>query len=85
MLTFIDHKLHIIKEVHNEFMGGLNVIMIGDIYQTPFVRNSWNFKQINNIFNTIASNYQSKYVQDYELQEGMRQGDINFINILNIF
>jgi hypothetical protein len=35
MLTFIDCKLRIIKQLHNEFMGGLDVIMIGDFYQTP--------------------------------------------------
>ncbi len=66
-------------------MGGLNVIMIGNIYQPPFVWDSWIFKQINNIFNTIASNYWSKYVQGYEVQEGMWQDDINFINLLNRF
>jgi len=71
MLTFIDHKLRIIKQVHNEFMGSLNVKMIDKFYQTPFVQDSWIFKQINNIFNTIASNYWSKDVQGYELQEGM--------------
>jgi len=32
MLPFIDRKLHIIEQVHNEFMGGLDVIMIGDFY-----------------------------------------------------
>ncbi len=32
MLPFIYRKLHIIKQVHNEFMGGLNLIMIGDFY-----------------------------------------------------
>ncbi len=70
MLTFIDHKLHIIKQVHNEFMGGLNVIMIGEFYQTPFAQDSSIFKQINNIFNTIASNYWSKDVQGNELKKG---------------
>jgi hypothetical protein len=54
MLTFIDCKLRILKQVHNEFMGSLDVIMIGEFYQTPSVWDSWIFKQINNIFNTIA-------------------------------
>jgi hypothetical protein len=35
MLFFIDCRLHIIKQVHNEFMGGLDVIMTSDFYQTP--------------------------------------------------
>jgi hypothetical protein len=27
MLTFIDHRLHILEQVHDQFMGGINVIM----------------------------------------------------------
>jgi hypothetical protein len=37
MLTFIDHKLRDIKQTHNEFMGGLDVIMISDFYQASLV------------------------------------------------
>jgi hypothetical protein len=65
-------------------MGGLDVIMISDFYQTPHVQDLWIFKQISNTSNTIASNYWSEYVQCYELQEVMWQ-DINFLNILNRF
>jgi hypothetical protein len=35
VLSFINHRLHVIKQVHNEFMGGLNVIMIGDNIKFP--------------------------------------------------
>jgi hypothetical protein len=28
ILTFTDHRLHILEQVHDQFMGGLNVIMI---------------------------------------------------------
>jgi hypothetical protein len=38
----------------NEFMRGLDATMIGEFYQTPFVWDSWIFKLIINIFNTIA-------------------------------
>jgi hypothetical protein len=31
-LTFINHKLQVIKQAHNQFMGGIDVIMIGDFY-----------------------------------------------------
>jgi hypothetical protein len=34
MLTFINHKLCIIKQVHNEFMHGLDIIMTTIFYQT---------------------------------------------------
>jgi hypothetical protein len=37
MLTFIDCRLRVIKQVHNQFMGGLDTIMIGDLYQAPLV------------------------------------------------
>jgi hypothetical protein len=71
MLFFIDRKLCIIKQVHNEFMGGLNVIMTSDFYQTPLVQNSRIFKPITNIFNTIALTYSLEHVQRYKLQEMM--------------
>ncbi len=37
MLTFIDHILHVNKQIHNQFMGGLDNIMIGELYQAPLV------------------------------------------------
>jgi hypothetical protein len=37
MLTFIDHKLRDIKQTHNKFMGGLDVIMISHFYQASLV------------------------------------------------
>ncbi len=40
MLTFINHKLCIIKQVHNEFMHGLDIIMTTIFYQTPLVQDS---------------------------------------------
>jgi hypothetical protein len=32
VLTFIDCRLHAIKQVHNQFMGGPDVIMTCDFY-----------------------------------------------------
>jgi hypothetical protein len=37
MLTFIDHRLHILEQVHDRFMGGFNVIMTCNFYQVHFV------------------------------------------------
>ncbi len=37
MLTFIDHRLYDIKQVHNKFMGSLDVNMIGDFYKASLV------------------------------------------------
>jgi hypothetical protein len=52
-------------------MGELGVIMTSDFYQSPLIRDSWIFKPITNIFNTIVLNHQLEYVQGYELQEVM--------------
>ncbi len=49
MLNFIDCRLCVIKQVDNEFMGRLDVIMINDFHQTPHIQNSWIFKSIINI------------------------------------
>ncbi len=38
VLSFINHRLHVIKQVHNEFIGGLNVIMIDDYIKFPHPR-----------------------------------------------
>lgn len=32
LLTFINNRLRVIKQVHNEFVGGFDIIMIGDYY-----------------------------------------------------
>jgi hypothetical protein len=57
MLSFIDCKLRIIKQVHNQFMGNFDVIMIGDFYQTPLVQDSWIFSSKNIGFNILAINF----------------------------
>jgi hypothetical protein len=57
----------IVDHVHNEFMVGLDVIMIIDFYQTPLIRASWIFKPITNTLNIILLNYWLEYVQCYEL------------------
>jgi len=35
VLSFINRRLHVTKQVHNEFMGGLNVTVIGDYIKFP--------------------------------------------------
>jgi hypothetical protein len=38
MLTFINCILRVIKQVHNGFTDGLDVIMTNDFYQPSFVQ-----------------------------------------------
>ncbi len=77
MLTFIHCRLHVIKQVHNQVMGGLDTIMIGDLYQAPLVQDSWIFKSKTKLWH--------ENVKCYKLKQVMKQNDINFINILNRF
>lgn len=37
MLTFINNRLRVIKQVHSEFMGGFDIIMIGDYYLKKYM------------------------------------------------
>ncbi len=71
MLSFIYCRLCVIKQVQNEFMGGLDVIMTNDFYQALLVLDSWIFKPIIYIFNSITINYWSKYAPCYELKQIM--------------
>ncbi len=85
MLTFIGHIFCVIKQAHNMFMGGFNVVMIGNFYQALPIRDSWIFKQKNNAFNALGPNFWHENVRYYELKEVMLQDHMNFINILNQF
>jgi hypothetical protein len=35
MFNIIEIRLRFIKHIQNKFFGGVDVIMIGDFYQTP--------------------------------------------------
>jgi hypothetical protein len=52
--------LHVVKQVHNEFMGGLDVIMKGDFYQTPPIWDSWIFKPKIKGYNILGIKFGTK-------------------------
>jgi hypothetical protein len=56
VLSFINQTLCIIKQVHNQFMGGLDIIMTNDFYQTPQIIDSWIFKPKLEGFNILGTN-----------------------------
>lgn len=71
MLSFIDHRLQIIKQNHNDFTGGLDVIMTSNFYQMPLVRNSWILKSNVHGFDVLKTNFWHQYVKCYELNQVM--------------
>jgi hypothetical protein len=68
MLTFIDCKLHDIKQTHNEFMGGLDVIMINDFYQASLVWNSWIFNSRIEKLNILGTIFWQENIKCYEFK-----------------
>ncbi len=85
MLSFIDCRLQIIKQNHNDFTSGLDVIMTHNFYQMPLVRDSWIFKSNAHGFDVLGTNFWHEYVKCYELNQVMRPKNEIFINMLNKF
>jgi len=45
MLTFIDHIVCLVKQTHNQFMNGFDIIKsLGGFYQTLLLQDSWIFR-----------------------------------------
>jgi hypothetical protein len=66
LFNVIDNKLRSIKHIQNKKFGGVHVIVIGDFYKTPFVKDSWIFQNIKDHVNALAPNFWQTYVQCYE-------------------
>ncbi len=81
----INHRLKAIKHIQNEFFNGLDVIMLGDFYQTPLVKDCWVFSCFNDIVNALAPKFWEKNIKCYELTLVMWQTDTQFIKTLNKF
>jgi hypothetical protein len=81
----IDHRLRPIKHIQNEFFNGLDVIMPGDLYQTPPVKDCWVFSSLNDIVNALAPNFWKNNIKCYELTLVMQQTDTQFIKVLSKF
>jgi hypothetical protein len=85
MLSFLDCRLWVIKQVHDDFMGGLYIIISCDFYKAPLVWNSWIFRPKLNGLDILETKFWNEHVKCYELKESMRQNNTNFINIVNQF
>ncbi len=79
MFNVINNRLRSIKYIQNVFSGGVDVIMIGDFYQTTLAKDSWIFQNIKNNVNALAPIFWQTYVQCYELNKVMRQSNMVFL------
>jgi hypothetical protein len=59
IFSFIDHHLRSIKHTHNHLFENMDVIIIGDLYQAPLVRNNWVFQRKFDNIDALAINLRS--------------------------
>jgi hypothetical protein len=85
MFNVINNGSRFIKHIQNKFFGGVDVIMIGDFYEAPLVKDNWNFQNIKNNINALTLNFWQIHVQCYELNKVMRQDDMVFLQTMNKF
>jgi hypothetical protein len=85
IFSFIDLHLKFIKHTHNHLFGNMDVIIIGDLYQAPFVRNNWVFQRKFDNIDALAINLRLDYIHCFEFTQVMCQIDDQFIEVLNKF
>ncbi len=64
MFNVIDRLRSI--HIQNKFFDRV-VVMIGDFYQTPLLKDGWIFQNIKNNVNALTPNFWQTYVQCYRL------------------
>ncbi len=57
MFNAIENRLRSIIHVQNKFFGGVDIIIIGDFYQTLLVKNSWIFQTIKINVNALTPKF----------------------------
>jgi hypothetical protein len=57
MFNVINNRLRSVKHIQIKLFGGVNVIMIGDFYQTTLVKDSWIIQNIKDNVKTLALNF----------------------------
>ena len=87
VLDGIDQSLKLNRR-NEEIFGGVQIILLGDIYQLPPVVRDNEQEIFNNFYPQghyfFNSNcYQSSYIKTFELEKVYRQKDKIFLNVLN--
>ncbi|XP_062577686.1 uncharacterized protein LOC134239531 [Saccostrea cucullata] len=82
-LNCVHERLKQIKG-SKEYFGGINVILIGDLFQLKPVMDGWVFDDLKKNFGPLATNLWRELFTMHELTEIMRQkDDIHFAELLN--
>lgn len=87
ILDAIDYRLKSVKRNFNEPFGGVQVLMIGDLFQLPPIVKDYEWQVLNRFYKSMHF-YEAKALQNsgmvyLELDKIFRQKDDKFINILN--
>ena len=69
MFNVIDQRLRSIKHIQKKYFGCIDLIMIGDFYQAPFVKDSWIFDKICENLNSLAASIKHDHVKCYKLKK----------------
>lgn len=87
ILDAIDYRLKYVKGNFNQAFGGVQVLMIGDMYQLPPVVKQHEWPQLSKFYNSMYF-YEAQALQQggfayIELDKVFRQSDDTFLRVLN--
>ncbi|MBN7815650.1 helix-turn-helix domain-containing protein [Algoriphagus pacificus] len=87
VLDAIDYRMKSVKGNFREPFGGVQVLMIGDLYQLPPIVKDHEWQVLNRFYNSMHF-FEAKALQNsglvyLELDKIFRQQDDEFINVLN--
>jgi hypothetical protein len=85
IFSFINLCLKSIKHTHNHFFGNMDVILIGDLYQAPHVRDNWVFQRKFDNIDALVIHFWLDCIHCFEPTQVMCQTDDQFIEVLNKF
>lgn len=72
MFAMVDWRLRTIMQAHNNFIGGLHVIVTSDLYEAPLVYDAWIFKSQSSGLNELVPNFWKERAKCYELTQVMQ-------------
>src|SRR5690606_6817522 len=87
LLDAIDYRLKSVKNNFNRPFGGVQLLMIGDLFQLPPIVKEYEWEYLKNTYSSMhffeARAWKKSSYVHIELDKIFRQRDEDFINILN--